>query len=165
MRRTPLGGKRYIGAGRTVGSINRKHPRGKVGLRQGFGKEIVKKLVGGDSVVGVRLTPQVDDHNVLRLAADVTSMEATGQLGEMLHSGPLGDALREKIRRTLVAALQKITALKEILPPAFQDIVVIRGAEFRDGGTGNLTLALTSEVRIPADQARALLDRVKKEAR
>jgi hypothetical protein len=125
-----------------------------------FGKEIVKKLVGGDGVIGVRLTPVVDDHNALRLQADVTSMDATGQLGEMLHSGSLGDALREKIRRTVVSTLGKITSLKETLPPALQELVVIRGAEFRDGGTGNLTLSLTSEVKLPADQARALLDRL-----
>lgn len=125
-----------------------------------FGKEIVKKLVGGDGVIGVRLTPVVDDHNALRLQADVTSMDATGQLGEMLHSGSLGDALREKIRRTVVSTLGKITSLKETLPPALQEMVVIRGAEFRDGGTGNLTLSLTSEVKLPADQARALLDRL-----
>jgi hypothetical protein len=132
----------------------------KWGCAKAFGKEIVKKLAGGDGVVGVKLTPQVDDHNALRLDAEVTSMDATGQLGDMLHSGPVGDALKEKIRHSLVSALGKITNLKETLPPALQEMVVIRGAEFHDGGSGNLVLALTSEVKLPADQARALLDRL-----
>jgi hypothetical protein len=137
----------------------------KWGCAKAFGKEIAKKLLGGDAAVVVRLTPQVDDDNSLRLAADVTSVEATGQLGEILRSGPLGDALREKIRRTLVSALGKITDLEETLPAALQEIVEVRGAEFRDGGAGNLTLTLTSEIRLPADQVRTLLDRVKAEAR
>lgn len=128
-----------------------------------FGKEIAKRLTGGDATVVVRLTPALEDAGALRLDADVVSMDASGQLGELLRSGSLGDALREKIRRSLVSSLRKVADLKASLPPAVQQIVAIRGAEFRDGGSGALALTITSEMHVTEEQARALLDRVKAE--
>ena len=135
------------------------------GCVKALGREIVKKLVGGDGTVVVRLTPQVEDDDTLRMQAEVVSVDATGQLGDLLHSGQYGDALREKVRKTIVSALRKITDLKASLPPALRDMVDIRGAEFRDGGSGKLLLALTSEARLPEEQARALLDRLKSEVK
>jgi len=126
-----------------------------------FGKEVVKKLIAGDATVGLRLAPEVDGGNTLRLQADVTSIEAGGPLGELLRSGTLGDALREKIRATLVSALRKTTDPKATLPPAVQAIIALQSAEFGDGGGGRLRLSLSSEIRISGEQARGLLERLK----
>jgi len=133
----------------------------KWGCAKALGKEIVKRLVAGDGTVGVKLTPEVADGNTLRLAADVTSIDATGPVGDLLRSGSLGDAMREKIRATLVSALQKSTDLKATLPAAVQEIAAIRRAEFRDGGEGRLILSVESEIRMSDEQAGALLERLK----
>ena len=126
----------------------------KFGCAKIAGREIVKRLVAGDGTVVVRLSPAVDEGKALRLDADVTSVDATGQLGEMLRQGPLGDALREKIRKSVVAALHKLTDFRESLPPAVREIVEIRGARFREGSV----LEVTSEVRVPSADAGRLLD-------
>lgn len=130
-----------------------------------LGKEVAKRLTGGDAAVIVRLTPALEDAGAVRLDADVVSMDASGPLGDLLRSGPLGDALREKIRHSLVSSLRKVADFKASLPPAVQQIAAIRGAEFRDGGSGALVLAVSSEVHVTEERARSLLDRVKAEAK
>lgn len=133
----------------------------KWGCVKAFGKEVVKKLVTGEGTVGVKLTPEVTGGNTLRLAADVTSIDATGPVGDLLRSGSLGDAVREKIRDAVLSALQKSTDLQAALPGAVQEIAAIRGAEFRDGGEGRLVLSVESEIRMSEEQARTLLERWK----
>jgi len=122
-----------------------------------FGKEIVKRLVGGDGTIGVRLTPRVED-GAVKLAAEVTSIQADGSLGELLRS----DAIREKIRATVVSAVEKSTDFKTALPPAVQEIVSIERAQFAGSGEGRLALAVSSQVRIPVAQARELIEHLKR---
>ncbi len=128
----------------------------KWGCAKAFGKEMVKKLVAGDGTVGVKLTPEVADGSTLRLAADVTSIDATGPVGDMLRSGSLGDAVREKIRTSLVSALQKSTDLKTVCPRRCRRSRRYARAEFRDGGEGRLILSVESEIHMSEDQAAAL---------
>jgi len=133
----------------------------KWGCAKAFGKEIVKRLAGGDGVIGVRLTPRVESQAGVKLAAEVTSIEADGSLGELLRSGAFADAIREKIRATVVSAIEKSTDFKAAVPPALQEIVSIRRVQFADGGAGRLAVAISAEARIPARQARELLERLK----
>jgi hypothetical protein len=130
-----------------------------------FGKEIVKKLVSGDGAIGVRLTPQVENGAGVKLAAEVTSIAADGSLGELLRSGAFADAIREKIRATVVSAIQKSTDFKTVVPAPLQGIVSIQGAQFADGGAARLALAISSEAQIPVRQARELLERLHAQAR
>jgi hypothetical protein len=63
-----------------------------------LGKEIVKRLVGGNSVVELNLTPSSEGGQI-GLAAHVVKIDSDGSLGELLHSREqLGDSIREKIR-------------------------------------------------------------------
>jgi len=55
-----------------------------------FGKERRNKLIGGNGVIEVKLTPAVDQQTTLRLATTVGRIEAEGALGELLRSGSLG---------------------------------------------------------------------------
>ena len=122
-----------------------------------FGKEIVKRLVGGDGTIAVRLTPQVENGSGIKLAAEVTSIEADGSLGELMRS----DALREKVRTTVVNAIQKSTDFNTTLPQTLREIVSIRGAQFGETGDRGLALAISSEARLPDAQARELLEKLK----
>ena len=81
-----------------------------------FGKDVVKRLVGGDGTVDVRLTPAVEANRTIRLQSDVGEIHADGSLGEALRSGSLGPALRDKIRTALAAAMDKAN-LEASIPP------------------------------------------------
>ena len=121
-----------------------------------FGKEIVKRLVGGDGTIALRLMPQVENGSSIKLAAEVTSIEADGSLGELMRS----DALREKVRTTIVDAIQKSTDFNTTLPETLREMVSVRGAQFAQTGERGLALAISSDIRLPAAQARELLEKL-----
>ena len=124
-----------------------------------FGKDVVKRLAGGDGAVDVRLTPVVDANRTIRLQSDIGEIRAEGSLGEALRSGSLGPALRDKIRTALAAAMDKAN-LEASIPPELQAVAAIQAAQFVDGA-GRLCLNLSGEVRISAEQLRILIDQRK----
>jgi hypothetical protein len=119
-----------------------------------MGREINKRLVGGNAVLDVRLNPSVEA-NVPALHAEVKNIDADGSLGEALKSGSLGDTLREKIRISVESAVAK-AASAPTLPPDVGGAAQLNGAAFRDGGQGRLWLSVEGEVRVSPDQLRAL---------
>jgi len=130
-----------------------------------FGKQEAKKVTGGNAVMQLKLTPAVEENNTeLRLVPEVGPIEADGSLGELLRSGPLGEMLREKIRKAILDAMQKGTDLSATLPPAIQGYATIRNAQFKDGGGGRLLAVLAGEVRISDQQIEALSKQVKERA-
>lgn len=126
-----------------------------------FGKERPNKLVGGIGTIEVKLTPAVEGDSTLRLAPEIGRVEAQGPLGELLRSGSLGAALREKITRALLSAMQKGTNFKATLPPAAQDYASIQNARFEDAGAGGLNVVLDGEIRISNDQIKVLASQLK----
>jgi len=121
-----------------------------------FGKDVAKRLVGGNGVVDVRLTPAVEDTRSIRMQSEVGSIQADGSLGEVLRSGSLGATLREKIKTTLAAAMDK-AGLGASVPAELQPVAAIQTARFADCA-GRLCLDLTGDVRISGDQLRSLID-------
>ena len=119
-----------------------------------MGREIAKRLVGGNAVLDVRLNPSVESSGAA-LHAEVGNIDADGSLGEALKSGSLGDTLREKIRASVESAVAKAAAAPA-LPPEINGVAQLRGAAFRDGGQGRLWLTVEGEVRIAPGQLRAL---------
>ncbi len=127
-----------------------------------MGKQAAKKLIGGEAQIQIKLTPQIDeDRTSLRLVPEVGDIQADGSLGELLRSGVLGDAIREKVHNAILSALQKGTNVGATLPPAVQDYVTIQNAEFKDAGDGRLLVVLDGEARITQEQLRLLTDQVK----
>lgn len=132
------------------------------GCAKVFGKEQAKKLVAGNAVMQLKLTPAIEEDNTeLRLVPEVGPIEADGSLGELLRSGTLGDMLREKIRKAILSALQKGTDLSATLPPAVQGYASLQTAEFRDAGSGRLVVFLAGQIRITNEQIEALSKQVK----
>jgi hypothetical protein len=119
-----------------------------------LGREIVKRLAGGNAVLDVQLNPSVDS-NSPALHAEVKDIDADGSLGEALQSGSLGDTLREKIRSSVEKAFAK-AATVPALPPDVSTAAELRSAAFRDGGQGRLWLTVDRDVRVTAEQLRAL---------
>jgi hypothetical protein len=127
-----------------------------------FGKQQTKRLVAGNAVMPLKLTPAVEQDNTqLRLIPEVGPIQADGSLGELLRSGTVGEMLQEKIHQAILNALQKGTDLSATLPPAAQNNVTIQRAEFKDGGAGQLMVLLAGEIRVTNDQVQALSKQVK----
>jgi hypothetical protein len=120
-----------------------------------LGKEIVKKLVGGNGVVEVSLSPSIGDNRIL-LSAQVRKVDADGSLGELLRSGSLGDSIRKKLAASIESAVQKAANLKSALPPQIESSAAIQTAEFADGGTGRLWLTIAGEVHLSQEQFRGV---------
>jgi hypothetical protein len=137
----------------------------KWGCAKAFGKEIVKKLVGGNGVIRLRLTPVVENPDTVQLQAEVLSIDADGQLSEVLRSGSFGAALQEKIRKTIVSAIDRSTKLTESLPPVVRGAAALRSVQFLDSGEGSLRLSLFGETQVSADQVKSLADQLKDKAR
>jgi hypothetical protein len=127
-----------------------------------LGKEKSKRLVGGNAVIEVKLTPAIEQNNTeLRLVPEVGKIDADGSLGELLQSGSLGDMLRDKIRTSILSAMQKGTDLSATLPPAIQGRAIIQNAAFKDGGGGRLMVVLAGEGQITREQIQALSRQIK----
>jgi hypothetical protein len=118
-----------------------------------FGKEIVRRLAGGNGVVEANLTPSVGENRIL-LAAQVRKIDADGSLGELLRSGSLGESIREKIAASIESAVQRSANLKSTLPAGIESAAAIQTVQFADGGAGRLWLAIAGEVRLSAEQFR-----------
>jgi hypothetical protein len=127
-----------------------------------FGKQQAKRVVGGNAVVPVKLTPGVDENNAeLRLVPEVGAIEADGSLGELLRSDAVGEMIRDRIRTSILSAVQKGTNLSATLPPAAQGYATIESAAFRDGGSGRLIVVLDGQLRITKEQVQVLSKQVK----
>jgi len=127
-----------------------------------FGKQEAKRVVGGNAVMQMTLTPAVEEDNTeLRLVPEIGPIQADGSLGELLRSGTLGDMLREKIRKAILSALQKGTDLSATLPQAVQGYAKIKDSRFKDAGSGRLLVLLDGEIQITNEQIQALSKQVK----
>jgi hypothetical protein len=123
-----------------------------------FGKENSKRLVGGNGVVHVTLTPRLENASAVHLDATVGAIDADGALGELLRSGSLGDALRDRIRESLTTAVQKSSNLEGVLPAQVRPLVTLESVKFGDLGSGRLGLLLNGIVTLSDEQARGLIE-------
>jgi hypothetical protein len=127
-----------------------------------FGKQQVQKLISGNAVIQVKLTPSVDEnHSELRLTPELGPIQADGTLGELLRAGNVGEILRDKIQDAILSAMQKGLDLDAILPPVLQGSVSIQDARFRDAGSGRLIVTLDGLVQITDDQLQDLEKQLK----
>ncbi len=120
-----------------------------------LGKEMVRKLIGGDGVIPVTLTPSLEGNEV-KLTPEVGTIEAKGAFGEVLKSGAVRDRLRDKIHDSILAAMREGTNLKSALPPGLQRVTTIQSVRFGDSGSGGLVLELAAEIRLSAAEIRQL---------
>ena len=125
-----------------------------------FGKEMVKRLVGGNAVVKVNLTPSIAE-NRIALTAEVREIEADGSLGEALHSGSFGDSIREKLKTSIESSIQKAVNLKSTLPAGTEGAITLESARFSDGGEGKLFLTTEGQLHLSPEELQALLKQSK----
>jgi hypothetical protein len=124
-----------------------------------FGREIVKRLVGGNAVIVVKLTPSAGPDGIA-MTSGIEKIDADGSLGEVLRSGSLGAAVKEKIARSVESSVRQGLDLKSSVPPAVAAAATLRSAQFVNGAEGRLWFSVDGEAHIPAAQVRALISRV-----
>jgi hypothetical protein len=124
-----------------------------------LGKQITKRIVGGNATIPVKLTPVVSEKREVTLTGEVGEIQADGSLGEALRSGSLGPTLQEKIRTSILAALDKSTSFRTALPDSVAGVAKISDAAFGDSGAGHLSFDLAGEISAPFDQIRAMVQR------
>src|SRR5271170_8085164 len=128
-----------------------------------FGNEEVKRLLGGNATLQLKLTPSVGPGPAeLQLKPELGPIEADGSLGEVLRLGNVGELVRDKIQETVLAAVQKGTDLGATLPPEVQDHVIIRDVAFHDAGDGHLLLTLDGDAQLTNEQLQAVENKFKK---
>jgi hypothetical protein len=120
-----------------------------------FGKENAKRLVGGNAVVTVKLTPSCGRDGIA-MASNVQKIDADGSLGELLRSGSLGDAIKQKIAASIESAVRKSLDLKSSLPPAVESVASIQDVRFAGSPQGALWISLGGEVRLTEAQFQSL---------
>jgi hypothetical protein len=125
------------------------------GCAKALGKEIVKRLVGGNANVEVNLTPSVNDNHIA-IAAEVRKIDADGSLGEMLKSGSFGDSIKQKIATSIESSIQKSANLKSTLPAGMEEIAKLQSIRFADSGGGGLWLVIEADLHLTAEQFQGL---------
>ena len=120
-----------------------------------LGKNVPKRLVGGNAVVTVKLTPSAGADGIA-MASEVQKIDADGSLGEVLRSGSLGTAVKEKIAGGIESSLRKGLDLKSTLPPAAAAAATLRSAQFLSSAEGRLWFSVDGEVHISAAQFQSL---------
>jgi hypothetical protein len=123
-----------------------------------LGRQVVKRLVGGNAVVTVKLTPSAGAEGI-SMASEVQKIDADGSLGEVLQSGSLGTAVKEKIASGIESSIRKGLDLQSALPPAVAAAVTLRGARFLSGPDGRLWFSVDGEVHLSAAQLQSLNSR------
>jgi len=127
-----------------------------------FGKQQVKRIIGGNATLQLKLTPAVDENKTaVHLVPELGSITADGSLGELLRSGDIAAMLRDKIQTAIQSALQKADNLGATLPPAAQPYATIENAAFQDAGSGRLALVLDGQLRLTKDQLQQLTKEIK----
>lgn len=123
-----------------------------------LGKEVTKRIVGGNATIPVTLTPVMSENSEVKLGAVVGEIQADGSLGEVLRSGSFGGMLEEKIRTSIVAALNKAASLHAALPESLAGVAKIRRVAFSDSGAGHLLFDVSGEIALPFDQIQTMLE-------
>lgn len=120
-----------------------------------FGKENAKRLVGGNAVVTVKLSPSYGPDGIA-MASNVQKIDADGSLGELLRSGSVGDAIKDKIAASIESAVRKSLDLKSMLPPAVENVATIQAVRFDSSPEGRLWITAGGEVHLTAAQFQSL---------
>jgi hypothetical protein len=126
-----------------------------------FGRETMSEMAEGNGTIELKLAPAVGEDGTLRIVSQMGHIDAEGLVGELLRSGSLGDALRDKVMQSLLSIVSQGEDFKTTLPPAAQGNAVLRHAQFQGTGAGKLLLVLDGEIRVSNEKVTALTGELK----
>ena len=126
------------------------------GCARSLGKQEVKRLIGGDALVQMKLTPSVGENDTdLRLAAELgLRSKQRDRWANCCVPEPCGARRRAKrFRLRFSPRCEKVWTWAQFFLPVLQDSVTIQDARFRDAGSGQLVVRPAGQVRITDEQA------------
>jgi hypothetical protein len=126
-----------------------------------FGRESMNEIVEGNGTIEVKMTPAVADDGTLRLLAQIGHIDAEGLVGELLRTGTVGEALRDKISESVLFALRQGGDLRAALPPGARSYATLRRAQFQGTGSGKLMAVLEGELRVSNENLIAITSELK----
>ncbi len=129
-----------------------------------FGKGPGTEMAEGNATLEVKLTPAVGEDGTLRLVPEITRIDAQGLVGELLHSGSLGESLRDGIRESLLSVVRQSGDFNTTLPPAAKGNAKLERAKFEGTGSGKLMVVMDGEIRVSDEKATSLTSELKERA-
>ena len=129
-----------------------------------FGKGPGTEMAEGNASIEVKLTPAVGEDGTLRLVPEITRIDAQGLVGELLHSGSLGESLRDGIRESLLSVVRQSGDFNTTLPPVAKGNAKLERAKFEGTGSGKLMVVLDGEIRVSDEKATSLTSELKERA-
>ncbi|HTR24569.1 MAG TPA: hypothetical protein VMI10_11345 [Terriglobales bacterium] len=118
-----------------------------------------REMTEGNATVVMKLAVGIGENGQVKISAENSQVEAEKFLAEMIKSGELGDALRNKIAGAVTAA---VTTLKAELPPAGE--ATAGSARFVSPRAGALGVVVDGEMRLSDEQAKAFAEQLKERA-
>jgi hypothetical protein len=124
------------------------------------GRDNVRKLIGGEAIVHVTVTPRLEN-NLPAIDATPGAIEPAGAVANLLRTGPAVFALRDSITKSLSMVLQTSDLLANAVPVTdAARLITLQSAAFGDRGSGRLQLDLTGRMQLHQDQVSSVLERL-----
>jgi hypothetical protein len=125
------------------------------------GPSSATELAESEGSIEIKLTPSLDPKGELRVSSVVGRVEAEGVLRDALISGELGTNLRDQVTATMLAVVQKAAEVRNTLPAVAQNSATLQRAQFKDAGTGHLSLVLDGDLRLSGEQTKEFAAQLK----
>jgi hypothetical protein len=126
-----------------------------------FGRDTMNEMVEGNGMIEVTLTPAVGEDGAFQLAAQIGRIDATGLVRELLRSGSLGEAVRDKIKESILSIIRQGVDFKSALPPGARSYATLRRAQFQGTGSGKLLVVMDGEITVSGDKLVGLTSELK----
>jgi hypothetical protein len=128
------------------------------------GGSVGSEMAEGNATIEVKLTPAVGEAGTLHLVPEMGRIDAAGLVGELLRSGSLGEAIRDKIAESLLSVVRQGGDFKTTLPPSARGYTTLQRAQFEGTGAGKLLVVLDGEIQVSDDKATSLTSELKERA-
>ncbi len=110
------------------------------------------------ATVDMMLTLGVGADGQLQIVPEIKQVSADRFLADLLRTGELGNALRERVVQAMLGA---IAGSKGALPASAKDLVRARNARFESTPGDYLSAIVSGELRISDEQTKALGNELK----
>jgi len=121
------------------------------------GQTVSEELAEADGSVEAKLTAVVEKANTVNLLSEITRINATDVMKESLRSGMLGQELRDKVKQSILSALETGLTFQGRLPLAVRDLATVQHARFQDVGVGRLGAVLEGQLELSDEQVSHLV--------
>lgn len=121
-----------------------------------FGRQNMNEIVEGNGTITVKLTPAVAEGGTLQLRAEIARVDAEGLVGELLRTGVVGEALRDKISELVLSALRQGGDFKTALPTEARSYATLGKAQFQGTGSGRLIARFDGDIRVSNENLAAV---------